>query len=397
MPGSVTAAATTDSRRSWTTSGLAFTAMFVAVGIGYAYGALLLPLTRDLLIDPGTVSGVFSVTVVVFFLAGAPAGMLTDRWGPRVVLLLGALALSGGLVLTSAAQGPVLLYLGHGLLVGGGMATTFVPLIAVVSASFVRHRSVAVGVAVSGIGIGTLVMAPLVAWLITGLGWRPAYLLLAVVGGVVMLVAALLMPPRERSASVPLRDATALGGLLRTRDYRLLYAAQVLLAVALFMPFAHLPAYGETSGSSAVAAAGLVGVIGAASVVGRLALGLVAGRLGLLLTYQGCFLTVALSFVPWLWSGGGYPFLLAHALLFGVGYGGFVALLPGVVAERFGLQQLGGLIGILYTSNAIGAGLGPLAAGLLVEQHGYAPAGWAGLVCGLLAVIVLGRIRKVVA
>lgn len=396
MPGS--GIATADSWRSWTTAGLAFTAMFVAVGTGYAYGALLLPLTRDLPIAPGTASGVFSVTVVVFFLAGAPAGILTDRWGPRVVLLLGAVALSGGLALTSAARGPALLYLGHGLLVGGGMATTFVPLIAVVSASFLRYRSVAVGVAVSGIGIGTLVMAPLVAWLIAELGWRLAYVLLAVVGGSVMLTAAVLVTAAQGSAStMQERDTPAIASLLRARDYRLLYAAQALLAIALFMPFAHLPAYGERSGTSAVAAAGLVGVIGAASVVGRLALGPVADRLGLLLTYRWCFLAVAVSFVPWLWSGGGYPFLLAHAIVFGVGYGGFVALLPGVVAERFGLQQLGGLIGILYTSNAIGAGLGPLVAGLLVEEHGYAPAGWGGLVCGLLATTLLGRIRKVVA
>ncbi len=59
------------------------------------------------------------------------------------------------------------------------------------------------------------------------------------------------------------------------------------------------------------------------------------------------------------------------------------------MAERLGLEQLGGLIGVLYTSNAIGVGLGSLAAGLLVDEHGYTAAGWGGP-CALLAPAVLG-------
>lgn len=384
-------AARPDSPAAWATAGLAFAAMFAAVGTGYAYGALLLPLTRDLRIGHGAASGVFSLTVAAFFLAGAPAGALTDRWGPRPVLGLGAAAVGGGLALTAAAQGPAWLYVGHGLLVGAGMSTTFVPLLAVVSASFDRHRSMAVAVAVSGIGIGTLVMAPLVAWLIGRLGWRPAYLVLAVAAAAVLLAAAVLVrPPPDRPSargSAPVRE------VLATRDYRLLYLAQMLLAVALFMPFTHLPAYAESAGTAPVPAAGLVGVVGAASVVGRLALAPVADRVGALRTYRLCFLAVGLSFVPWL-AWGGYPSLVAHAVVFGVGYGGFVALLPGVLAERFGLAGLGSLMGVLYTSNVLGAGIGPLGAGLLVEDHGYWPAGAAGLACGLAGTLLLTRVRR---
>lgn len=112
--------------------------------------------------------------------------------------------------------------------------------------------------------------------------------------------------------------------------------------------------------------------------VGRLALGPVADRVGLLRTYRTCFAAIGVSFVFWLWPAGpSYPVLAVHAAVLGVGYGGFLALLPGVLAERFGLRQFGGLLGIAYTSHVIGAGLGPLMTGLLISVTGtYRPARW---------------------
>ncbi len=377
-------------RRAWLNTAVAFAAMFVSVGTGFSYGALVLPVSRDLGLGQGAAAGVFAVTIMVFFLAGAPAGMASDRIGSRWVLLLGGLTLVAGLVTTSRATGAAGLYLGHGVLVGLAMASTFIPLTVVVSSSFDRHRSLALGIAVSGIGLGTLVMAPLTAYLIRTLGWREAYLALALGCGAVLLVGTFLVSPPQL---LPTHHAEGppLGDALRSRSYRLLYAAQALVSVAIFTPFSHLPAYAEQTGIDPVRAAGLVGVIGAASVVGRLTLGPVADRVGLLLTYRLCFVAIGVSFGFWLWpTGASYGVLAVHAAILGVGYGGFVALLPGVLAERFGLRQLGGLLGIIYTSHVIGAGLGPLMTGLLIERHGYLPAGWVAVTCALAAFALLG-------
>lgn len=379
-----------ESGRAWLTALLGFAAMFVTVGTGFSYGVLVLPVSRDLELGQGTVSGVFAVTVMVFFLMGVPAGMLADRFGARSVLLLGTGALGAGLAVTATAESAVALYLGHGVLVGTAMSASFIPLTAVVSALFVRHRALAVGVAVSGIGLGTLVMAPLLATLVGLLGWRETYLGLAVVASVVLLCCALLLGALPRRSGAPPRMSHS----VRTADYRVLYVAQLLLSVAIFMPFAHLPAFAESAGVPAVAAAGLVGLVGAASVAGRLALGPVASRFGLFCTYRSCFVAVGLSFVMWFLPGVGHTGLAVHAAVFGVGYGGFVALLPGVVAHRFGLDGLGGLLGVLYTSHVIGAGLGPLAVGLLIERYGYLPAASAGLLCGLAGAVVLGRVDR---
>jgi MFS family permease len=384
---------TPDSRRSWAVAGVAFLAMFAAVGAGYAYGVLLPVLVSDVGIDPGAASGVFSVTILVFFLAGAPAGALADRDGPRRVLVAGAAMTGGGLLLASAATGPAALFVGHGLLVGAGMATTFVPLTAVVARVFDRQRVVAMSVAVSGIGVGTLVMAPLVAGLIDVVGWRQAYAGLGVGTTVVLSLCALLLPGPATAQDAPAGEDPVPGGVLGTRDYRVLYGAQVLLALALFIPFALLPAYAQSSGVAPVAAAGLVGLLGLASVVGRLLLGVVARRFGVLSSYRFCYLLIGGSFALWLLPGGSYAALAVFAVAFGIGYGGFVALLPAVVAELFGLARFGTLIGILYTANAFGAGVGPWVAGALVEPYGFLPAALLGLAAGLLAFAVLRRLR----
>jgi MFS family permease len=361
--------------------------MLVTIGTGFSGGVLVLPLVRDLSLDQGTASAMFSLTVMAFFLLGAPMGMLADRIGARAVVGVGAVAGGAGLALTATAHSAPALFLGHGLLLGLAMACTFVPLSALVSAAFERRRALAVGIAVSGIGVGTLVMAPLIAAGIRVLGWRDTYLVLAGVVSVALVLVALFIqgvrhvPPPGRAPR----------GTVRSADYRRFYLAQVLVSVAIFTPFTHLPALAESRGVEALAAASLVGVVGGASVVGRLALGPVAERAGLFVTYRACYVAIAVSFLPWLWHDAGYGALLVHAVVMGAGYGGFVALLPAVVARRFGIAGLGGLLGILYTSHVLGAGLGPAGTGLLVEEHGYLPAGVLAAVCAAVGAAALPR------
>ncbi|MFP5334508.1 MAG: MFS transporter [Actinomycetes bacterium] len=383
-----------DSRRSWGLVAVAFAVMLVVVGTGYSYGAVLPRLVDDLGIGAGTASAVFAATVFVFFVAGAPAGVLADRFGARRLLLGGAAAAAVGLAVTSRANGPWALVLGHGVLLGAAMATTFVPMLAVVASAFERHRTAALGVAVSGIGVGTLTMAPLLAALAEWVGWRDAYQVIAGVVLVVLLAGAAVLPgrtsrPRQREQrGGPLREVMGSG------DYRRLYLAQMLLAVALFVPFALLPAFAQSLGVMAVPAAGLVGVLGLASVVGRLALSALAERVGVVATYRACYLLVASGFVLWLLPAAGHLELLLFAVVFGLGYGGFVALLPAVVTHLFGLARFGAMVGVLYTANAAGAAVGPWAAGAMVDRFGYTPAAVMGCAFGAAAFGVLRGVGR---
>ncbi|MBA3794583.1 MAG: MFS transporter [Rubrobacter sp.] len=98
-------------------------------------------------------------------------------------------------------------------------------------------------------------------------------------------------------------------------------------------------------------------------------LGVIADRTGPLLGYQTSFLLIGASFLLW-WVGDDPWSLVAFAAVLGVGYGGYVALTPVVLAAFFGVENLGGLVGILLTANAVGSALGPPAVGLAVDVTG---------------------------
>jgi len=379
-----------DGVTAWRIVAVAFAATFTTFGIAYSFGAFLLPMSADLEAGRGATAGVFSVTTLAFFGLGGLSGAAVDRLGPRRVVLVGAVSLGLGLLLTSRATSLWQAYLGHGLGVGSAVACCYVPLVAVVGGWFERRRTAAVGVAVSGIGVGTLVGAPVAAALIEAVGWRDAYLVLGGAGVVVLLGCAALVRPAPvgvDAVPVPLLPR------LRTRAYATLYGAGLLLSIALFVPFVHLPAYAESRGAGAVAGAALVGVLGAASVVGRLSLGAIAARLGVLRTYQTCFLLMAGDFTLWLGEPS-YARLVGFAVLLGVGYGGFAAVGPALVAEMFGVQGLGALLGVLYTSAGLGSAVGPPLAGVLIGNgRGYGTTVLCSLAVATMAAVLVHRLH----
>ena len=380
-----------DSSRGWVTVGAAFVAMVAVFGVAYSFGAFFAPMAAEFGTGSGATSLVFSITACSWFLLGSVSGRAVDRVGPRPVLLIGAVALAGGLLATSAAQQLWVGYLGYGLGVGVAVACGYVPMVAVVSGWFERRRALAVGVAVAGIGVGTLAGAPLAATLIAEYGWRRAHLLLALGGSVLLVVAAVAArrPPRPVG-----EEPWALRDVVRTREFRAMYVATFLASIALFVPFVYLPTAALANGVSPVAAAALIGVIGVASVVGRLVIGALADRVGRVRTFQASFAVLAASFLIWL-VGGSWPWLSAFAVVLGTGYGGWIALQPTVLAQLFGTRGLGGLVGLVYTAAGVGALVGPPLAGVLVDATGgYRWAIAAAGVAGLGAFVALLPLRS---
>jgi MFS family permease len=378
-----------DSAPGWVSVGAAFLSMAAVFGVAYSFGAFFAPMAAEFGTGSGATSLVFSITACCWFLLGSVSGRAVDRFGPRPVLLVGALALAGGLLVTSAAPRLWVGYLGYGLGVGVAVACGYVPMVAVVGAWFDRHRAPAIGIAVAGIGVGTLAGAPLAAELIARYGWRQADVVLGLGGAALLVLAALVARRPPEPVGEPPRG---LREVVRTREFRAMYAATLLASVALFVPLVYLPAAAVAAGASPVAGAALIGVIGVASTVGRLVIGVLADRAGRVRTFQLCFAVLAGAFAIW-FAGRTWPWLLAFAIVLGTGYGGWIALQPTVLAELFGVRGLGGLVGLVYTAAGIGALVGPPVAGVLVDlAGGY---GWAivtGGACGLVAFLALLRL-----
>jgi MFS family permease len=357
--------------------------MFTVFGVAYSFGAFFEPMAREFRAGHAATAEVFSITAFLYFGLGLVSGPAVDRFGPRKVLLLGAAAMGAGLVLTSLARQLALAYVTYGLGVGIATACGYVPMVAVIAGWFERRRSLASGLAVSGIGLGTLVGAPLAGLLVSTYGWRWAYAALGAGAAVLLVVSALL-------ASRPPRPATDTGfsvsELVRRREFRWLYVAVALTTVTLFTVLVYLVPSAPRARMAVSTAPILVGFLGAASTVGRVLLGFFADRFGILRTFEGAILVMTLSCLIWLLAAAPVA-LYVFAVLFGLGYGGFIAIGPAVNAELLGAEHLGGKVGVSYTAAGVGALLGPPLVGFMVDvTSGYTVAIVLAVAAGALAI-----------
>lgn len=363
---------------NWLVVAGAFGASFVAFLGLFNFGIFLDALTEEFGTGKGLTAAVFSLTTFVYYVSGIVAGRLADRYGPRPVIAASAVLVGAGFVVGSRAQSLVQLALIWALTLGPGVGASYSPLVAAVGAWFERRRALALGVALSGVGAGILVGAPICSFLLRSYGWRTAFVVLGVGSALVLGACAV---TASRPTSLGHSALPMLGPLLRTRTFRLLFLAVGLLSLAFFTPFVFLASYAEDHGIGPAATSIIVGLIGATSTAGRLVLAAVSGRIGEVRMYQLCHALMAASFAVWLFAGSSAAALVVFSVLMGTGYGGFVALAPAVLAREFGPERLGGLIGTLYSAFAIGSATSPPLIGWLTDAVGAAP----GILFSLIA------------
>jgi MFS family permease len=385
----------------WYVVAAAFAVTFVGFGSAYTFSAFLEPLQREFAATRGSISLVFSLAGFLYFALGAASGPLADRFGARPLCLIGVGLVAAGLAGVAYARTLTQVFLSYGLGVGLGVGCAYVPAMGAVQRWFSRRRGLASGLAVSGIGMGTLVMPPAAGLLIEGLGWRWAYLVLGGVAAALGLSSALLMrdnphamglaPDGDDSAEQAqgASEGMTVAAAVASRPFVLLYASGLFTAVGAFVPFVHLVPFAIDLGVGEQSAVLLLAMIGIGSTVGRFALGGVGDRLGRVrsLVAMVVAMGLALSFWPIAWN---FTALAVFASVFGIVYGGWVALLPALVTDLFGRRRVSGIIGALYTSVAVGTFAGPAAAGFLYDWRGsYEPAIFGSAAAALLGALLI--------
>lgn len=372
----------------WIVVACAFVVMFVGFGVAYSFAAFFPALQREFSADRGEISLIFSIAGFLYFTLGAGSGMLADRVRPRWVIAGGMAAIAIGLVAASRAETLWQLYLSYSLSVGIGVGFSYVPAIGAVQRWFVRRRGLASGLAVSGIGVGTLVGPLAAAALIAMSDWRSAYLAMAALAATLGVAAALmiddsparrgLLPdgetplPRPEAAvapapfASPLLAGATIAEATRTWTFWALFLSAALTGFGVFIPFAHLANYARDHGLPEGTGAMLIGLIGLGSIVGRFALGGVADRFGRRRSYAGMFVGMGIMQLWWLGSTSVWSLVL-FALVFGAFYGGFVALAPALLTDYFGVRNASGLLGLTFSGVGLGTLLGPTLAGMAYD------------------------------
>jgi MFS family permease len=370
-----------DSRHAWLTVAAAFLAGFVVFGITYSFGVFVEPMTTEFHASRAVTSALFSITGLTFYALGSLTGHLSDRLGPRIVVSTGAVLLGAGLVSTAFIEQMWDGYLTYGIGVGLGAACAYVPTLAIVGGWFTRRRNTALGIAAAGTGCGMLFVPPMAATLIEHFGWRYADIILGVGCASLLMICAALT---KRPPLAPAPAGHSLYRVVRSPAFVMLYISWVLATAALFVPFVFLPAFALDRGAGQVAASALISVLGGMSVFGRLGLGVLGNRIDTLRLFKVATFVMGMSYVMWL-TATAYGWLLVFVAVLGFGYGVRIALMPVVLIELFGLQNLGAVLGVFFTATGISALLGPPLAGFIVDcTGGYRWAAAFAVAMGLL-------------
>ena len=366
-----------ESPGAWTVVWAAFACVAVIFGVAYSFAAFFRSFGAEFHAERADVSLVFGLSGLIYFGLGAGAGMLADRVGPRLVCAAGMAIIAAGLFASSLAQSMAAIYLAWGAGLGIGIGLVYAPSIASVPPWFVQRRAFAAGIASAGIGVGTLVVPLLATAAIDAFGWRHALQAIAL-GVLVVGVGAALLVRRAPARGAP---GSVVGGLtlretLASRRFRWMYAACVMAAPAMFIPFAHVSAAARDLGVSDARAVGLVGLIGVGSIVGRFAIGGLADRLGRIASIALLEASLGACYLLWL-GAGGYVALAVFSLWLGLSYGGIVSLMPAICMDLFGARAASSILGALYSGAAFGNLLGPVLAGAVFDRTGsYTPVIW---------------------
>src|SRR5256885_4077158 len=195
-----------NSRYGWVMVALGAFMTCIAIGAMFSLAVFLQPITEATGWSHTAVSSAMTIGFLAMGAAGFGWGALSDRIGPRSVVLAGAVLLGLGLFLASRAQSPLQFQLAFGLLVGIAVGSFFTPMIAAVMGWITEHRGLAVSLVSVGVGVAPMTMSPFAAWLITQMDWRAPPLATPAVAWATPLSAALFVrraPAAPAGASGP--------------------------------------------------------------------------------------------------------------------------------------------------------------------------------------------------
>jgi MFS family permease len=346
----------------------------VAIGGMFSLPVLLQPIARDTGWSVTGVSSAMTIGFLAMALTSMIWGTLSDRFGPRPVVLTGSVVIAASLALASGTTSLVAFQFIFGVMVGGATAAIFAPMMATVTGWFDTHRSLAVSLVSAGMGMAPMTMSPLVAWLISHHDWRTSMQILAVVVAAIMIPVSLLVrraPALQTGLSgtsneVSLQAEMSLAQALRSPQFITLLLTNFFCCATHSGPIIHTVSYAITCGIPMIAAVTIYSVEGLAGMGGRIAFGLLGDRLGAKhVLVAGLFIqafgALAYVFVQQLAA------FYAVAALFGFIYAGTMPLYSVLVRENFPLRMMGTVIGGTAMAGSLGMATGPLAGGLIYD------------------------------
>ena len=346
----------------------------IAIGGMFSLPVLLQPIARDTGWSVTGVSSAMTIGFLAMALTSMIWGNLTDRFGPRPVVLTGSVVIAASLALASQVTSLLAFQFIFGVMVGGATAAIFAPMMATVTGWFDTHRSLAVSLVSAGMGMAPMTMSPLVAWLVSHHDWRTTMLIVSGIVAAIMIPVSLLVrrPPGLQAApSAPAVGAAlpaemSLGEALRSPQFIILIATNFFCCATHSGPIIHTVSYAISCGIPLVAAVTIYSVEGFAGLFGRIFFGIAGDRLGAKRVLVAGLLVQAFGALAYAFVHELAGFYTVAAI-FGFIYAGTMPLYSVIIRENFPLKMLGTVIGGTSMAGSLGMATGPLAGGLIYD------------------------------
>ena len=368
----------------------------------YSFSVFFKPLMQEFHAGRAAVSLAFTLKLIAAALCAAPVGWVTDRYGPRRVILIGTgifgLILLANRILSGSMAQFYCFYVLLGFAVGG---IGPIPYGSLVSHWFDRLRGLALGFAMLGIGLGAVIMPSIAQTLITRFGWRTAY---SILGASVLLISwpvvAFLLKDKPKDFS-PLsnRAAAKADGIdsvrqglrareaWRSRDFWLMAGAFTLVSASVQACVVHMAPMLNDRNLGIRAAVSGSSLIGAAVMIGRIGTGYLLDRTFAARLASILFAASASGIALLLLGDRTAPF--AGAFLVGLGLGAEIDLIPYMTSRYFGLRDFGKVYSSLFAAFALAGALGPFLMGAGFDRTGSYSGPLVGFFLAILLAIVL--------
>ena len=366
----------------------------VAIGALFSLAVLRRPMSDDTGWSRTGISSAMTLDFLTMGIAAFGWGALSDRFGPRIVVLSGALLLGLGLALASRATSLLEFQLIYGIVVGVAAGAVFAPMIATVTGWFERHRSLAVSLVSAGMGVAPMTLSPFAQWLVSSYDWRTAQMTIAIVAWMLLVPAALLVRaapvPAEASsgASAEGGEGMTVGQALRSPQFIVLSLTFFCCCAAHSGPIFHTVSYALACGLPAMTAVTIYSVEGLAGLGGRILFGLLGDRFGARRVVVAGLMVQAVGAGSYYFTRDAGEFY-AVAILFGMAYGGVMPLYAVLAREYFPMRIMGTVFGGAAMISSLGMALGPAVGGWIFDTfHGYGYLYIASFGIGLAAVAI---------
>jgi len=371
----------------------------LSMGTRHGFGLWLQPITQEMGWTRQSFAFAIALQNLSWGVIGIFAGMAADRFGAFRVLLGGAVLYALGLAGMALSPTPTLFALTAGVLIGAAQAgTTYAVIYGVLGRQIApEKRSWAMGVAAAAGSFGQFLMVPVEGWLIAGLGWQQALLVLSMAVLLIVPLAFGLREPGFQGVAPVKREQTilqALGEAFRYPSFNLLMAGYFVCGFQVVFIGVHLPSYLKDQGLGPEVATTALALIGLFNVFGTYGAGALGQRLPRKWILSTIYALRSVSIVLFLWAPLTPTSVYLFSSVMGLLWLSTVPPTNAVIAQIFGVQYLSMLGGFVFLSHQVGSFLGVWMGGLLYDATGgYDLVWWIAVALGVFAALANVPVR----